>query len=113
MVPPTLFSSGLAGALSIRSAGNGTHSSSASSGSRLGSSQVASASLDGKITGIRLCTRLTTSFGLVVISVQLSIHSSSIFERVHSPAKANGSPPSTVNRTGWRGCFGSSAFIHS
>ena len=33
--------------------------------------------------------------------------------RVQRPAKAKGSPPSTWKRQGWRGCLGSSAFIHS
>ena len=68
---PTLFSFGLAGALSIRPASSGAHIATASSTLRSGRSQAASASALGRIAGIRSWTGATTSFGVVVTIVAL------------------------------------------
>ncbi len=54
---------------------------------------------------MRLCRRATSGLGSQVRMVAVP--------REQSPAKANGSPPSTVKRKGWRGCFLSSALSHS
>jgi hypothetical protein len=56
------------------------------------------------MTGIRSCTGVTSSFGCVVMIVQLSTSSplSRSAQAVQSPAKANGSSSVLLNLTG---CF--------
>ena len=66
-----MFSSGLAGAPSIRARSSGPHIAIASSALSSGCSQAASASALGRIAGIRLWTGETTSFGVVVTIVAL------------------------------------------
>src|SRR5688572_2440756 len=68
---PTLFTFGLAGIPSIRRASSGTHIETASSAVSSGLSQAASASGPSRMTGIRLWTLPTTSFGVVVMMVAL------------------------------------------
>src|SRR5262249_35068863 len=68
---PTLFSFGLAGALDILAAGRGTPRLDAPWPSGSGRSPSASASGLGRIAGIRLWTRATSSLGVVVTIVQL------------------------------------------
>jgi len=57
----------------------------------------------GRITGIRSCTGAISSFGLVVMMVQLSINSpSSVVLHVHKPANPKALPSS---RRKWIGSF--------
>jgi hypothetical protein len=80
----TLFTRAEAGRASMRSAGYGPSRDRACSLEIDGSSQTASASV-GRITGIRSCTGATSSFGRVVMIVQLSVTSpvSSSIRDVH------------------------------
>jgi hypothetical protein len=98
-----LFARVEAGNASMRSAGYGWSRDRACSFEIAGSSQTASTAV-GRITGIRSCAGATSSFGVVVMIVQLSMISplSSSVRDVQRPAKAN-SPYST--RWKWIGCF--------
>ena len=103
-----MLTAGFAGRALMRSAASAVHSSSASCAPSDGSSHALRASSSASITGILSWIAAAVRFGeeSQVSSVTLRISSPPILAVVHSEANANGSPPSTWKKNGWRGSPG-------